>query len=66
VDKRIETILSECDKADEREEGQPSLVEMEEELKDKKKLKSKVEETLKDLEEKGHTDQGGTGYACGV
>jgi transposase len=53
VDKRIETILSECDKADEREEGQPSLVEMEEELKDKKRLKSKVEETLKDLEEKG-------------
>jgi len=64
VDKRIETILSECDKADEREEGQPSLVEMEEELKDKKKLKSKVEETLKDLEEKGEKSINTTDSQC--
>ena len=64
VDKRIETILSECDKADEREEGQASLVEMEGELKDKKKLKSKVEETLKDLEEKGEKSINTTDSQC--
>jgi transposase len=64
VDKRIEAILSECDEADEREEGQASLVEMEEELKDKKKLKSKVEEIVKDLEEKGEKSINTTDSQC--
>lgn len=52
IDKRIDAILSECDAVDKREEGQPSLVEMEEELKDKKELKSRVKKILEDLEEK--------------
>ena len=53
IGKRIEAILSECDAVDDREEGEPSLVEMKEELKDKEELKSEVEKTLKELEEEG-------------
>ncbi|NOR22741.1 MAG: IS1182 family transposase, partial [Candidatus Aminicenantes bacterium] len=49
VDKRIDAILAECDEADEREEGQPSHIEMEEELKDKKKLKAKVKKIFEKL-----------------
>ena len=64
IDKRIDAILSECDEIDEREEGQPSLVEMEEELKDKKKLKSKVEKILKELEEEGKKSKNTTDSEC--
>lgn len=51
IDQRIESILSECDAVDKREEGQSSLVKMEDELKDQKKLKSKVKEIIKELEQ---------------
>ena len=64
VDKRIDAILAECDEADEREEGQPSHIEMEEELKDKKELKSKVEEIVKELEEKEEKSINTTDSAC--
>jgi len=53
IDKRIEEILSECESADEAEDGDPSLVAMDKELKDKKKLKKKVEDILSELEERG-------------
>jgi len=49
IDKRIKQILSECDAADEREKGQPSLVEMKQELKDAQTLKSKVQDILEKL-----------------
>ncbi len=49
IDKRIEMILSECEKVDKREEEQSSLVTMKEELQNRKVLKSKVEEILKGL-----------------
>lgn len=49
IDKRINDILSECDVADEREAGRPSLVKMKEELKNSELLKSKVENILKEL-----------------
>lgn len=49
IDKRINDILSECDAADEREAGRPSLVKMKEELKNSELLKSKVENILKEL-----------------
>ncbi len=64
IDKRIDAILSECDAVDEREEGQPSLVEMKEELKDKEALKSEVEKTLKELEEEGEKSKNKTDSQC--
>jgi len=64
IDKRIEAILSGCDTVDEREESQPSLVEMEEELKDKKKLKSKVKKILNELEEKREKSINTTDSQC--
>jgi len=64
IDKRIEAILSECDTVDRREEGQSSLVEMEEELKDREKLKSKVEEIVKELEEKEEKSINTTDSEC--
>lgn len=51
IDTRIEAILSECDAVDEYEENQDSLVKVKKELKDKKVLKAKVEEILKELKE---------------
>jgi len=42
IDKRIEEILSECEQTDSREQNNPSLVKMKEEIKDKEALKSKV------------------------
>jgi transposase len=51
IDARIEAILSECERVDKQEQEQPSLVEMKDELRDKKALKSKVEKILKELEE---------------
>jgi len=50
IDKRIEEILSECESADEAEYGEPSLVSMDKELNDRKKLKKKVEDILGELE----------------
>lgn len=64
IDKRIDAILSECDAADEREDGQPSLVEMQEELKDKEKLKSKVKKILEELEEEGEKSTNTTDSEC--
>jgi transposase len=49
IDERIKQILSECDTADEAEEGQPSPVKMKEELKDAQTLKSKVQDILEKL-----------------
>lgn len=51
IDERIEAIMAECDAIDEQEKDAPSLVRMEEELKDKETLKAKVQEILKELEE---------------
>jgi len=51
IDTRIEAILSECDAVDEYEQNQDSLVKMRKELKNKKVLKAKVEEILKELKE---------------
>jgi hypothetical protein len=50
IDERIEAIMSEYDAIDEQEKDMPSLVKMEEELKDKETLKTKVQEILKELE----------------
>jgi len=52
LDIRIESILSECEEVDGREEGNQSLVKLKNELKDKKVLKSKIEAVMKELQEK--------------
>jgi len=64
IDKRIDAILSECDAVDGREEGQPSLVEMREELKGKKEFKEKVEKILEELEEKEEKSINTTDQEC--
>jgi len=58
IDKRIKEILSECDAADQKEKGHPSLVKMKEELKNSEQLKSKVENILNEFkaEEKKSTN----------
>ena len=64
IDKRIDAIFSECDAVDGREEGQPSLVEMREELKGKKELKEKVGKILEELEEKEEKSINTTDSQC--
>ena len=51
IDKRIETILAECEAQDEKEQAQSSLVQLQEELRDKEILKSKVKQIMKELKE---------------
>lgn len=64
IDKHIEAILSECEKIDEREESQESLVEMKKELKDKEVLKSEVEKILKELEDEKKKSKNTTDAEC--
>lgn len=49
IDRRIESILDECEATDQAEEDHSSLVKMQGELKDKKVLKAKGHEILKEL-----------------
>ena len=51
LDKRIEKLLRECEQIDEAEEGSGSLVAIDEELRDRKKLKERIRGILEDLEE---------------
>lgn len=51
IDKRIESILSECDAIDDKEQASPSLVKFKDELKDKETLKSKINKIMKELKE---------------
>ncbi len=51
IDERIEKIFTECDVLDEQDQNQESLVRMQEELKDKHTLKTKVQNILKELEQ---------------
>ena len=51
IDERIEAILSECDAIDNQEQNQPSLVKLQDELKDKAMLKAKVNAIMKELTE---------------
>jgi len=49
IDRRIEEILSECERTDEQESADGSLVKMKKELKSQEKLKSKVKGVLQQL-----------------
>lgn len=51
VDERIEKMLDECEAIDDEEKDESSLVSMKEELRDKERLKEKVEQILKKLKE---------------
>lgn len=51
IDEHIESILSECEAVDTKEQGQGSLVELEQTLREKKALKSEVQKILKELKE---------------
>jgi len=53
VDQHIESILTEFDSIDEQEQDHPSLVKLQKELKDKERLKSRVQSVLKKLQEGG-------------
>ena len=52
IDEHIESILNECDIADEKEQNSDSLVKLKEELKDKETLKSKVQDIMEELKVK--------------
>jgi len=51
IDKRIESILSECEDIDDKEQNQESLIKMQSSLKEKMALKSEVERILKELKD---------------
>ncbi len=51
IDRRIETVLDECDAIDSQEQNQPSLVKLNKEIKDKQALKAKVEAILAELKQ---------------
>ena len=53
VDRRIESILAECETIDQQEADRSSLVKMDEDLINTNVLKSKVKQILKTLEEEG-------------
>ena len=64
IDQRIEQILDECDRVDAQEQSDPSLITLQEELKNKQALKSKVEAVLKELKEEGKTSLNATDKKC--
>ncbi|MDI6788706.1 MAG: IS1182 family transposase, partial [Planctomycetota bacterium] len=64
IDNRIEEILAECEQTDSQEQDNPSLVKMKEELKDKKVLKSKVKEILKEIERESVKSLNSTDRDC--
>ncbi len=51
IDSRIETVLDECERLDNQEQNQPSLVKLNKEIKDSQALKTKVEAILKELKQ---------------
>ena len=64
IDARIEAILSECDAVDEYEQSEDSLVKMKKELKNKKVLKAKVKNILKELKEENKKSINTTDSEC--
>lgn len=51
IDRHIETILNDCEALDSQEQNQPSLVKLNQEIKDKQTLKAKVEAILTELKQ---------------
>src|SRR4030042_1216405 len=59
IDIRIEKLLEECDRIDEEEKEDGSLVKMEEELIDQKKLRERIKGILAEFETKGELNKDG-------
>jgi len=51
IDRHIEALLDECETIDSQEQNQPSLVKLNEEIKDKQTLKAKVEAIFAELKQ---------------
>lgn len=51
IDRHVEAILDECENIDSEEQNHPSLVKLNEEIKDKQTLKAKVEAILTELKQ---------------
>ena len=64
IDDRIESILNECDTVDDKEQNDPSLVKLSEELKDKQLLKSRIQDIMKELEKKQRKSINSTDPEC--
>ena len=64
IDERIAAILAESERIDQEEEGQPSLVAMDEELRNEEVLKAKVKEIMKELKETKATSVNTTDPEC--
>ena len=62
VDQRIEELLIECDEIDESETG--SLIEVEEELKDKQKMQRKIEQVIGQIKQENLKKINGTDADC--
>ncbi len=59
IDIRIEKLLEECDRIDEEEKGEGSLVKMEEELIDQRNLRERIKGILTEFETKGDLTKDG-------
>lgn len=59
IDKRIEELLRECDRIDEEEKEENSLVKMREELTDKGKLREQIKEILEEFQKRGEKNKDG-------
>lgn len=66
IDRRIDELIEECERMDEKEEGDASLIEMEKELTRKEHLKERVKEALKTLEETGDKNLNLTDPDCAI
>src|SRR3989304_4147962 len=57
IDKRIEKLLEECDRIDEEEKGDGSLVKMKEEVIDQRNLQERIKGILEEFETKGELNK---------
>lgn len=64
IDKRINDILNECASVDDRESNADSFVKLNEELKDKETLKSRIKSIMKELEDENKTSMNSTDPDC--
>jgi transposase len=59
IDKRIEELLWECDRIDDEEQEEGSLVTMGEELTDKERLREEIKEIVEEFQERGEKNKDG-------
>jgi transposase len=64
IDTRINEILNECAAVDDRESDTDSIVKLNEELKDKEALKSRIQSIMKELDDENKTSLNSTDPDC--